>query len=56
MNASSPRMRSEIIDVIRKVREDDEVTVLILTGAGDLAFYADADVSAFREFTRSSRV
>lgn len=47
MNALNWATIDEISDVIAKVKADDKVSSLIITGAGDKAFVAGADVSEF---------
>jgi len=44
MNAVSTQMREEIIAAVAEVHEDEDMRVLILTGAGDRAFCAGVDV------------
>lgn len=45
MNAMSLETREEIVAALKDVGEDDDMRVLILTGAGDKAFCAGVDVS-----------
>jgi enoyl-CoA hydratase len=47
LNALNPATLEEVNDVIEKTRNDDAVRVLVLTGAGDKAFVAGADISEF---------
>ncbi len=47
LNALNPATLEEVNDVLEKVRTDDDVRVLVLTGAGDKAFVAGADISEF---------
>ena len=44
MNAFTDVMMREVIDAFDRVDEDDEVRVVIVTGAGDRAFCAGADL------------
>jgi enoyl-CoA hydratase/carnithine racemase len=44
LNSITWQMRKEIIEAIAEVNEDDKIRVLVLTGAGDRAFSAGADV------------
>src|SRR5206468_12145441 len=44
MNAMSTPMVDEMIDVLTRIAADDEVRVVVLTGAGDKAFCAGADL------------
>jgi enoyl-CoA hydratase/carnithine racemase len=46
-NALSPLMLSELVDAMGRVRDDDEVRAVVLTGAGDRAFCAGADLGGF---------
>jgi len=48
LNAVSLKMRSEILSLLEELREDDDVKVVIFTGAGS-AFSAGADISEFKE-------
>jgi enoyl-CoA hydratase/carnithine racemase len=50
-NALSAAMTEELIDALARVGADDAVRVAVLTGAGDKAFCAGADLS---DFGRSS--
>lgn len=47
LNAFSIRMRDELYEVLLAIRDDDEVRVAILKGAGEKAFCAGADLSEF---------
>jgi len=47
LNALKPKTLEEVSEVIDKAREDDALRVLVLTGAGDKAFVAGADISQF---------
>lgn len=47
LNALNPATVDEVFDVVHKIRKDDNVRVLVLTGAGEKAFVAGADVSEF---------
>jgi enoyl-CoA hydratase len=47
LNALNPATIEEISDVIDRVRKDDSVRVLVLTGAGEKAFVAGADITQF---------
>jgi enoyl-CoA hydratase len=51
MNALNLQMRKEILQVLDEVEKDDSVRVLILTGAGEKAFSAGADVNMFQTMT-----
>lgn len=47
LNAYNLRMRDDLYEVLRAIRDDDEVRVGILRGAGRKAFCAGADLSEF---------
>jgi E-phenylitaconyl-CoA hydratase len=44
MNAIDPEMREALIRTWERLREDDDVWVIVVTGAGDKAFCAGADL------------
>src|SRR5688572_7552420 len=44
MNAIDPEMRQALIAAWNRVREDDAVRVIVVTGAGEKAFSAGADL------------
>ena len=46
-NALSNQMLGELVDAMRRVREDEEVRAVVLTGAGDKVFCAGADLGGF---------
>lgn len=46
-NAQNDTMRAELVQVLEDSRDDDSVRVIIITGAGDKAFSAGADISEF---------
>jgi enoyl-CoA hydratase len=46
-NRLSSTMLSELVDAMRRVREDGEVRAVVLTGAGDKVFSAGADLGGF---------
>jgi enoyl-CoA hydratase/carnithine racemase len=48
-NAITADMWKRIPDVARELDEDDDVRVVILRGAGELAFVSGADISEFEE-------
>lgn len=50
LNALSPALLEELDDVIGLVRKSETIRVLVLTGAGDKAFVAGADISEFPKF------
>lgn len=47
LNALNPKTLEELNDVIDKVAADSAIRVLVLTGAGDKAFVAGADIAEF---------
>lgn len=47
-NRLSTKMIGEILEALDRARNDAEVRVLIITGAGDQAFCAGADISEFQ--------
>ena len=47
LNAFSTAMRDDLYDILGAIRDDDEVKVGILKGAGEKAFCAGADLSEF---------
>jgi enoyl-CoA hydratase len=50
-NALSGAVRRELVEALDVVRDDDDVRVLVFTGAGDKAFIAGADIGEFAERT-----
>jgi enoyl-CoA hydratase len=46
-NMLSAQMLVELVDAIKRVRDDDEARAVVLTGAGDKAFCAGADLGGF---------
>lgn len=63
-NALNSIVRRELIEAVRTIERDDEVRVLVFTGAGEKAFVAGADIAEFarrtpleqREAMRAPRV
>ena len=47
LNAYNIRMRDELYQVLSAVKEDDDVRVVIIKGAGEKAFCAGADLTEF---------
>jgi enoyl-CoA hydratase len=47
LNALSPETVEELNDVVERARTDESIRVLVLTGAGEKAFVAGADISQF---------
>jgi enoyl-CoA hydratase len=50
-NALNAAVRREIVDALDQLRADDSARVVIITGAGDKAFVAGADIGEFAERT-----
>jgi enoyl-CoA hydratase len=51
LNAFSKDVIMEILDVLEQVRNDDDIRVVVLTGAGEKAFSAGADIKAMAGLT-----
>ncbi len=51
LNAINPTVVAEMKDALGKIAADKSIKVLILTGEGDKAFVAGADIAAMRDFT-----
>lgn len=47
LNAQSDELRAELVDALETASKDDEVYVVVITGAGDKAFSAGADVAQY---------
>jgi len=50
-NALNAAVRREIVEALDGLRNDDDVRVVLFTGAGDKAFIAGADIAEFAERT-----
>jgi len=48
LNALNPATLDEVADVLGRVAGDDSIRVLVLTGAGEKAFVAGADINEFK--------
>jgi enoyl-CoA hydratase len=55
LNALSPGIREGLVAAFAEANHDDQVRVVVLTGAGDKAFCAGADISGFEFSTRYAR-
>ena len=49
LNAMNPDVLSELTDVVQKVILDEDTGVIIITGKGDKAFIAGADIKAMQQ-------
>lgn len=47
LNALNIKTREELADALAELRNDDEIRVVVLTGAGEKAFVAGADINEF---------
>ena len=47
LNALNPKTLEEVSEVVERAQQDDNIRVLVLTGAGDRAFVAGADITTF---------
>ncbi len=56
LNALNAEVLSEIGNVFRDLRDDDDVLGVILTGAGEKAFVAGADIGEIAQLTPSTAV
>lgn len=50
-NALNGTLRRELVDALDALRDDDEARVVVITGAGEKAFIAGADLAEFAERT-----
>ena len=51
LNAINPTVIKEMSDALNRITADSSIRVLILTGEGDKAFVAGADIATMRDFT-----
>ncbi|MEX0362573.1 MAG: enoyl-CoA hydratase/isomerase family protein [Allomuricauda sp.] len=51
LNALNKRTISELHTAFKELDEDDEIRVIIVTGSGEKAFVAGADISEFADFS-----
>jgi enoyl-CoA hydratase len=49
MNALNLEVRTALFEALEALRDDDDVRVVVLTGAGDKAFIAGADIGEFKD-------
>ncbi|MFW6039836.1 MAG: enoyl-CoA hydratase/isomerase family protein, partial [Gemmatimonadota bacterium] len=49
MNALNAEVRRALVAALDELRHDDDVRVVVLTGAGDKAFIAGADIGEFKD-------
>lgn len=49
MNALNRALREALFETLEALRHDDEVRVVVITGAGDRAFIAGADIGEFKD-------
>lgn len=49
MNALGDQVRSELLEAFTELKSDNEVVAIIITGAGERAFMAGADIKEFNE-------
>ena len=47
LNAQNDTLRTELVKAFEEARDDNELYIIVLTGAGDRAFSAGADISEF---------
>ena len=51
LNAQNQTLMGEVMAALDDAKDDDEVHVIVITGAGDRAFSAGADISMFQQWT-----
>src|SRR5262245_38020572 len=49
LNAMNNAMRAQLLEIFTRLRTDDTVKVVVITGAGERAFCAGADIREFLE-------
>ncbi len=49
LNALNREVRSALLDALRSLQGDEDARVVVLTGAGDRAFIAGADIGEFKD-------
>ncbi|MEW5980125.1 MAG: enoyl-CoA hydratase/isomerase family protein [Acidobacteriota bacterium] len=48
LNALNRKMQGELLDALRRCRDEEDTRVILLTGAGDKAFSVGADIEVFK--------
>lgn len=56
LNALNDRLREQLILALERARDDDEIRVVVITGAGGKAFCAGGDISEFPKLTPADRL
>jgi enoyl-CoA hydratase len=56
LNAQSPEMFAELAEVFGDIKQDPDVGVVILSGAGDRAFCAGADINFLKQLAQTTPV
>jgi len=51
LNALNNQMREELISALENARDDEDIQIIVITGAGDRAFCAGADINEFSKLT-----
>jgi enoyl-CoA hydratase/carnithine racemase len=53
LNAQNNQMREELVQALEDARDDENIRIIVITGAGDRAFSAGADISEFPKLAPS---
>ncbi len=56
LNAQNDGLRLDLRTCLERARDDDEIYVMVITGAGSRAFSAGADISEFPKLTTSQQL
>ncbi len=56
LNAQNDTVREELTNAVNKAKADDNVRVLVITGAGDKAFSAGADITMFPKMSSADAI